>query len=42
MRMAAERLRDEYARFTGASNPGVRRRYEFVVGLVNAQIALAC
>src|SRR4051812_24244941 len=42
MRMAAERLRDEYARLTGASKPGVRRRYELVPGLVNAQIALAC
>src|SRR6478752_5062463 len=42
MRMAAERLRDEYARFTGASKPGVRRRYEFVAGFVNAQIDFAC
>src|SRR3954469_23646763 len=42
MRMAAERLRDEYARFTGASKPGVSRRYELVVGLVKAQMALAC
>jgi hypothetical protein len=25
MRQAAERLRREYARFTGASNPGTRR-----------------
>src|ERR1700761_604470 len=42
MRIAAERLRAEYARFTGASKPGVRRRYEFVDGLVKAQIVLAC
>ena len=25
MRIAAERLRDEYARFTGASKPGTSR-----------------
>src|SRR5215471_11666475 len=42
MRIAAERLRDEYARFTGASKPGVSRRYELVDGLVKAQIDLAC
>src|SRR5438874_6458853 len=42
MRIAAERLRDEYARFTGASKPGVKRRYEFVPGLENAQIDFAC
>jgi hypothetical protein len=32
MRTAAERLRDEYARLTGASKPGTRRRYELVSG----------
>src|SRR5215475_350251 len=42
MRTAAERLRDEYARFTGASKPGTSLRYEFVVGLVNAASAPAC
>src|SRR4030081_951546 len=30
MRIAAERLRDEYARLTGASNPGTSRLYELV------------
>src|ERR1700723_674347 len=42
MRTLADRLRLEYARFTGASKPGTRRRYEFVVGLVSAAIDLAC
>src|SRR5437016_8652422 len=42
MRMAALRLRDEYARFTGASNPGTSRLYEFVVGLQIAAKARAC
>src|SRR5262245_49678222 len=42
IRIAADRFLDEYARFTGASNPGVSLRYEFVDGLVNAQIDLAC
>src|SRR5215471_19825893 len=42
MRMAADRLRAESARFTGASNPGTRRRYELVVGAANARIAAAC
>src|SRR5580698_2110848 len=42
IRQLAERLRLEYARFTGASNPGTSRRYEFVVGLVNAAIDFAC
>src|SRR5262250_3868128 len=42
MRTAAERLREEYARLTGASKPGTRRRYELVVGLVNAASAGAC
>ncbi|CAF0697237.1 hypothetical protein MPNT_210018 [Candidatus Methylacidithermus pantelleriae] len=34
IRMAAERLRAEYARFTGASNPGTRRLKLWVVGFV--------
>src|SRR2546421_12340700 len=42
MRIAAERLRDEYARFTGASNPGTSRLYELVVGLQIAASARAC
>src|SRR5258705_7379113 len=42
MRIDAERLRLEYARFTGASKPGTSRLYEFVVGFVNAASALAC
>src|SRR5215510_7299573 len=42
IRIAAERLRAESARFTGASNPGTRRRYEFVVGAANARIEGAC
>src|SRR5215467_5921045 len=42
MRIAAERLRAESARFTGASNPGTSRRYELVVGAANARIAGAC
>jgi hypothetical protein len=42
MRTAAERLRLEYARFTGASKPGTRRWYELIVGLVNAASAGAC
>src|SRR5258706_14627314 len=42
MRIAADRLRDEYARFTGASNPGTSRLYEFVVGLQSAASARAC
>jgi hypothetical protein len=41
MRTAAERLRCEYTRFTGASYPGTRRLNEFVVGLVKARIAPA-
>jgi len=36
IRVQADRLRCEYTRFTGASNPGTRRRYELTVGLVNA------
>src|SRR5216683_921702 len=42
MRIAAERLREEYARFTGASNPGTSRLYEFVVGLQSAASAREC
>src|SRR5438132_27836 len=42
MRIAAERLRLEYTRFTGASYPGTSRLYEFVVGLHNAHSAPAC
>src|ERR1700689_4286631 len=42
MRTLAERFRLEYARLTGASKPGTRLRYEFVVGLVRAAIDLAC
>src|SRR6185295_12080125 len=42
IRIAAERLRAEYARFTGASNPGTRRLYEFVVGAANPTRAGAC
>src|SRR3954451_23128365 len=42
MRTAADLLRAEYARFTGASNPGTRRLYEFVVGAANPTIAGAC
>src|SRR2546421_10378565 len=42
MRIAAERLREEYARFTGASNPGTSRLYEFVVGAMIAANAGPC
>src|SRR6516164_6878351 len=42
MRTLADRLRLEYARLTGASKPGTRRRYEFVVGFVSAAIDFAC
>src|SRR5438309_8829581 len=42
MRMAAERLRREYARLTGASNPGVSRLYELVVGAMMAASAGEC
>ena len=34
--MHAERFRCEYTRLIGASYPGTSRRYEFVVGFVNA------
>src|SRR5918995_7376829 len=42
IRIAADRLRADSARLTGASNPGTRRRYELVVGAANARIAGAC
>ena len=42
IRTAAERLRAEYARFTGASKPGTSRLYEFVVGAANPTNAGAC
>src|SRR3954466_5053732 len=42
MRIAADRLRELYARFTGASNPGTSRLYELVVGLQIAASARAC
>src|SRR5436305_14998298 len=42
IRIAADRLRELYARFTGASNPGTSRLYEFVVGLQSAASARAC
>src|SRR5512139_4134603 len=42
IRIDAERFRLEYARLTGASKPGTSRLYEFIVGLLKAQIALAC
>src|SRR3954465_1017251 len=42
IRTDADRLRDEYARFTGASKPGTKRRYEFVVGFVKAASDFAC
>src|SRR5581483_2809717 len=42
IRHAAERFRREYARFTGASNPGTRRLYELVVGAIRADSAGPC
>src|SRR5271170_1857314 len=42
MRTDADRLRLEYAKFTGASNPGTSRRYELVVGFVSAAMLFAC
>src|SRR5262249_38707381 len=42
IRIAADRLRAESARLTGASNPGTSRRYELVVGAAKARIAGAC
>ena len=41
-RMAADLLLMEYTRFTGASYPGTRRRYEFVDGEVSARRAGEC
>src|SRR6476660_7834184 len=38
MRTDAEWLRCEYTRFTGESQPGTSRLYEFVVGAANARI----
>src|SRR5437588_13078255 len=42
MRTHAERLRCEYTRFTGASYPGTRRLYEFVVGDASASSDGVC
>src|ERR1700722_2943592 len=42
IRQAAERLRREYARLTGASKPGTSRLYEFVVGAMRAESAGPC
>src|SRR3954470_8966854 len=42
MRHAAERLRREYARFTGASYPGTSRLSLLVVGAMMAESARAC
>src|SRR5256885_16589227 len=42
IRQAAERLRREYARFTGASYPGTSRLQLFVVGAMMAESARAC
>src|SRR5579883_2513466 len=42
MRQAAERLRREYARLTGASKPGTSRLKLFVVGAASATTAGAC
>src|SRR5271167_4665852 len=42
IRTAAERLRREYARLTGASNPGTSRLYELVVGAIRADSAGPC
>src|ERR1051326_6059436 len=42
IRIAAERFRAEYARLTGASNPGTRRLKLFVVGLQKQVSADAC
>src|SRR5437899_12021130 len=42
MRIAAERLRELYARFTGASKPGTSRLYEYVVGMARAASEGAC
>src|SRR5690349_16348781 len=42
MRHAADRFRREYARFTGASNPGTSLLYELVVGAIIADNAGPC
>src|SRR5437764_1844406 len=42
IRIAADRFRAEYARFTGASKPGTRRLKLFVVGLQKQVSADAC
>ena len=42
MRIEAERLRAEYANFTGASKPGTRRLKELVLGFVMAQREWMC
>src|SRR5512142_1135811 len=42
IRHAAERLRREYARLTGASKPGTSRLYELVVGAMIAESAGPC
>src|SRR6476646_6436722 len=42
IRQAAERFLREYAKFTGASNPGTRRLYELVVGAMIAARAGPC
>src|SRR5882724_7700873 len=42
IRIGAERFCAEYAKFTGASNPGTRRLKLLVVGLVKQVSAGAC
>src|SRR5437868_5418870 len=42
IRHAAERFLREYARFTGASNPGTNLLYELVVGAMIADSAGPC
>src|SRR5437016_6004528 len=42
IRTAADRLRWEYTRLTGASYPGTSRLYELVVGAAKARIDGAC
>src|SRR5262249_51630574 len=39
IRIEADRFRCDIARLTGDSNPGPRRRYEFVVGAAKASSA---
>src|SRR3989304_406684 len=38
IRTAADRFRLEYARFTGASNPGTSLLYEFIVGVGKGEV----